>query len=432
MGLPGAGRLDARGVTVRYGPDAPPVLARLTLGIRRGELIGVVGPNGAGKSTLVRTLSRALRPAPGVVMLAGQDLYHGVSARESARQIGVVPQDAPIAFDFSVREVVEMGRAPRLPRRPFAAPTPADERAVREALRRADIEPLAGRPVTTLSGGERQRTLLARALAQETEVLLLDEPTAHLDLRHQTLTLALVQGLAHAHGKAVLAVLHDLNLAAAYCDRLILLHRGEIAAQGTPDEVLTPANLLQVYGARVWVRRHPVTGRPFLLPLPEAGPDAAPAVRRTVHVLCGGGTGAPLLFALTRRGFAVTAGGLSAGDTDAEAAEALGVPYPREAPFSPLSEAVIAEGSRLAAQADVVVLSEVLFGPQNLATLESALSALHAGKPVLCVQPAGRPFAARDFTGGAAAALWEQLLAAGAGVVEDADAVLIQIQAFSE
>ena len=189
-------RLEAREIESRYAPDAPPILARLTLGLRHGEFVGVVGPNGSGKSTLVRALSRTLRPARGAVLLDGRDLYANVSARESAQQIGVVPQDTQAAFDFTVREVVGMGRAPRLPRRPFAAATPGDARAVQEALRLAGIEPLSERLVTTLSGGERQRAVLARALAQEPDVLLLDEPTAHLDLRHQTQMLALARSLA--------------------------------------------------------------------------------------------------------------------------------------------------------------------------------------------------------------------------------------------
>ena len=390
-----------------YAADAPPILARLTLEVRHGEFVGVVGPNGSGKSTLVRALSRTLRPARGVVLLAGRDLYADVSARDAARQIGVVPQDSQAAFDFTVREVVEMGRAPRLPRRPFAAATAGDALAVREALRLAGVEALSERAVTTLSGGERQRTLLARALAQEPDVLLLDEPTAHLDLRHQTQMLALARALAHEHGKAVLAVLHDLNLAAGYCDRLLLLHEGHIVAQGTPEEVLTAANLRQVYGVRVWVRRHPLTGRPWLLTLPEQGAALPDAAVPRVHVFCGGGTGSSLLFALAQQGITVTAGGLNAGDPDAEAADLLGIAYPRDAPFSPLSVTTVAEMVRLATQADFVLLSAMPFGPANLAIVDTALVARLAGRPVVCVQPPGASFASRDFTGGEATRLWE-------------------------
>ena len=418
-------------IEIRYGHDVPPVLTQLTLKVQRGEFVGVVGPNGAGKSTLVRALARTLRPTHGTVLLAGQDLYARFSARESAQQIGIVPQDTQVAFEFSVREVVEMGRAPRLPRRPFAALTATDARIVQEALRRAGVEHLADRLVTTLSGGERQRTVLARALAQEPDVLLLDEPTAHLDLHHQTQALSLVRALAHTHGRAVLAVLHDLNLASAYCDRLILLHEGTIAAQGSPAEVLTPTVLSRVYGANVWVRRHPGTGRPFLLPMMDEAPQPRGDLP-TVHILCGGGTGAPLLFALAQASFPTTAGGLNMGDADAEAADLLGIDYPRESPFSSLSPATVIETMRLARLADLVLLSATAIGPANVKLLEIALLARQAGKPVICVQASGTPFETRDFTDGSATALWTQIRAAGATVVEDTDAAMAAIFALIE
>ncbi len=258
--------LAAHTITVRYDTRSEPVLAGLSLEVRAGEFLGVVGPNGSGKSTLIRALSRALRPAHGAVLLADQDLYAQTSARRSAQRIGVVPQSAAAAFGFTVRDIVGMGRTPHLPRRPFTGETAGDAQIVADALRDAGIEYLAGRIVTTLSGGEWQRVLLARALAQQPDVLLLDEPTAHLDIRHQWETLALVRDLAHSAGKAVLAVLHDLNLAAAYCDRLLLLSGGLVVADGPPERVLTAAHLQQVYGTPVTIQTHPSSGRPFILP----------------------------------------------------------------------------------------------------------------------------------------------------------------------
>ncbi len=263
-----AARLSAEDVDVGYAPHQPPVLAGLTMGIHGGEFVGVVGPNGSGKSTLVRALSRALRPLRGVVRLDTRDLYTQVSARDSARAVGVVPQAATLTLGFTVREVVRMGRAPHLPRRPFAAETAQDERIIEEALHAAGILELAERTATALSGGEWQRVLFARTLAQQPDVLLLDEPTAHLDIQHALQALELARALAHREGKAVLAVLHDLNLAAAFCDRLLLLSAGRIAAHGTPDEVLTTQNITHVYGAHVWVGRHPTLDRPLVLPIP--------------------------------------------------------------------------------------------------------------------------------------------------------------------
>lgn len=419
--------LEAREMDVAYAA-APPILAELTISLRGGELVGIVGPNGAGKSTLVRALSRALEPTRGCAILGERDLYHQVSAREAAQQIAVVPQDTTIAFDFSVQEVVEMGRTPRLPRRPFASLGGADEVAVAVALELAGVSALAERTVTTLSGGERQRVLLARALAQAGDVLLLDEPTAHLDLRHQAETLALVRDLAHTQGKAALAVLHDLNLAAAYCDRIVLLHEGRIAALGSPWDVLTQDNLSRVYQSSVWVRRHPLTGRPYLLPLPTSNANPLSSAPR-VLVLCGSGTGSVLMAGLLRDGFRVVAGGLNVGDADAETAAALGIPFPGEAPFTPLSSAVIAQTERLAHEADAVVLTETPFGPANIALLSVALMARQAGKPLICVQSPNVPFQNRDFTGGVAFQVWESLASAGAVMAADADAAQSQVSA---
>lgn len=422
-------RLAAQKIEIKYDARLAPVLSDLTLEIRAGEFLGIVGPNGSGKSTLVRALSRALRPTQGLVMLDGHDLFRQTSARDSARAIGVVPQSAAVSLGFTVREIVRMGRAPHLPRRPFAAESGRDEEVVTGAMRTAGVEGLAERVATTLSGGEWQRVLLARALAQETDVLLLDEPTAHLDIRHQWDALHLARSLAHENSKAVLAVLHDLNLAAAYCDRLLLLSDGRIVAQGTPAEVLTPENVHRVYGARVWVRCHPTSGRPVILSLPDApGADALPdADGPKVHVICGGGTGAPLLLALRRQGYFVSAGALNDGDTDAEAAEMLAVPFVREAPFSALSAESLAEAQRLAEEADIVIVSDAPWGRANVAALALALNARRADHPVLCLSPPEVSFAARDFTNGEAVRLWDQLLSAGAISVPDVDTALASL-----
>ena len=293
--------------------------------------------------------------------------------------------------------------------------------AFTQALRDAGVEELAERPVTTLSGGERQRVLLARALAQQPEIFLLDEPTASLDLRHQAQALTLAQSLAHRHGKAVLAVLHDVSLAAAYCDTLVLLHEGQIAASGAPDAVLTAENVQAVYGARVWVRPSPITGRPWVLPLPEP-PPPTDAPRPRVHVVCGGGTGAGLLIMLHGLGFPLSAACLHAGDTDGDAAQMLGIPFPLEPAFSLLSYAALEQAALLAQSADCILVTEVPFGRVNLANLEAALSLRRAGKPVICLQNPGTDFAARDFTGGRAKKLWSALLSEGAIVLPDQSA----------
>ena len=239
------------------------VLRRVSLEVRAGEVVALVGPNGVGKSTLIRAVSGAIPITSGTITLDGKDLAKLKSA-ERARQIAVVPQAVNLPDAFTVAEIVMMGRTPHLPL--WGGESKHDCDIAWEAMRRTEVEALAGRHVDELSGGERQRVVVARALAQEPHVLLLDEPTAHLDLKHQVAMLELAQTLARAHGLAVLATLHDLNQAAHYADRVALLTNGELRAVGHPVEVFTPAHLSSAYGLPINVIPHPTYGTPLVLP----------------------------------------------------------------------------------------------------------------------------------------------------------------------
>ncbi len=252
--------LEATGIACAY--DGTDVLSDVTLRLSPGDFVAVAGPNGSGKSTLIRALSRVLRPRLGSALLDGRDLY-ALPARESARAIAVLPQESSIEFEFSCEEVVMMGRAPHLGR--FETESECDRAVVRDAMERTSTWELRSRPVVELSGGERQRVLLARAFAQEPKILLLDEPTAHLDVSFQVQILRLVRELRDDRKTAVLASLHDLNLAAAYADRIVLLSKGRIAASGTPKEVLVESVLRPVFGPEITVRAHPDSGAPLVL-----------------------------------------------------------------------------------------------------------------------------------------------------------------------
>jgi len=254
--MSGQAAVRVAGISCRY--DAVPALHDVTLDVASGEIVGIVGPNGSGKTTLLRAIHGLLAPVQGSVLLEGRDL-RTFRAREIAATVGSVPQHSRDGFGFTVSEVVMMGRYPH--QRPLAGESPEDTAIVRSALERTRTWHLRRRPVDALSGGERQRVLLARALAQDPRVLLLDEPTAHLDIRFQLEMMDLIAGLG-AGRLTVIAALHDLNLAAMYCGRLVLLAEGRIAAMGTPGEVLDPPRLRAVYGADVAVHPHPVTGRP--------------------------------------------------------------------------------------------------------------------------------------------------------------------------
>jgi iron complex transport system ATP-binding protein len=251
--------LEARDLYASYGPV--PALRGLSLRIEASEFLGVLGPNGSGKSTLVKALSRVIRPDRGTVSLDGRDLWR-MGPREVARQVAVVPQETPVAFEFTVEEVVLMGRSPHLSR--LAVEGEADRQIARAAMTCTDTLGFAARRMDQLSGGERQRVALARALAQEPRALFLDEPTAHLDLGYQMELLERLVILNRERGVTLMVVLHDLNLAAAYCPRLVLLSAGRVAADGTPEAVLTAERLRDLYRVEVAVRPDPVHGRPHV------------------------------------------------------------------------------------------------------------------------------------------------------------------------
>lgn len=260
-------RILAHGLEFRY--DSHLALAGISLRIERGDMVALIGPNGAGKSTLLKCLTRALRPRCGAVLVEGRDIGR-LGARELARRIGMVPQAQTLDFDFTVEEIVAMGRHPYLP--PFGGLRPADLEAVRQALEATGTGSLAERPVSSLSGGEQQRVTLARALAQEPEILLLDEPTAHLDIAYQVEIMEMVRDLNRRRGMTVLAAVHDLNLAARYFPRFLLLAGGKILAAGRAEQVLRPEILRRAYGVEVIVTKHPVLACPIVFPAPRPVP----------------------------------------------------------------------------------------------------------------------------------------------------------------
>jgi iron complex transport system ATP-binding protein len=252
--------VDVRGVTFRYGEAL--ALDGVSLSARPGEFVGLLGPNGAGKSTLVRLAAGLLAPAAGEVRLAGLDPAR-TPRRAVARVCALVPQEPKVAWPFTVREAVMMGRAPH--QGLLAVAGPLDHGAVRGALEACDLVHLADRRIDALSGGERRRVFFARALAQEPRVLLLDEPTAFLDLGHQVAAMRMAQVAARG-GLCVVAVLHDLNLAAAACDRLVVMAAGQVVAEGPPAAVLTAERVEAVWKLPVWRGENARSGKPVVLP----------------------------------------------------------------------------------------------------------------------------------------------------------------------
>ena len=246
--------ISAQGLT--YAVEAQTLVDAVDLHAGRGELVGLIGPNGAGKSTLLRAMSGILRCQDGAVRLEGTDLQ-SLSSRDVAATLALVPQIAPYTHGFTAMELVLMGRYPHLGR--FQIEGKEDDRIARESMRLTETEQFAGRTLDTLSGGERQRVFVSRALTQQPRVLLLDEPTSNLDVFHQLKVFDLVRCLVD-DGLTAIAAIHDLNMAARYCDRLVLLSGGRVLADGTPGEVLTPEALESAFGVRAAVYPDPATG----------------------------------------------------------------------------------------------------------------------------------------------------------------------------
>lgn len=254
--------LRIRGLRFAYGRRT--VLDDVRLDVDRGSIVGLLGPNGSGKSTLVRVVSGVLGGYRGEVALFGREV-RATPARERARRLAVVPQESSFSFPFTALEIVLMGRHPHVGGLAFESDD--DVGRARAALERCGAGDLADRPIQELSSGERQRVVFARALAQEPDCLLLDEPASFLDIRHQVELYDRVRDLAEGSGVAVLTVLHDLNLAAEYCDRIVLLREGAVLAAGPTSETFTYANLRETFGTDVYVDLNDLTGRLLAVPL---------------------------------------------------------------------------------------------------------------------------------------------------------------------
>jgi iron complex transport system ATP-binding protein len=410
--------LELRGVTAGYTGD--PVLRSVSIAVREGEVVGLVGPNGSGKTTVVRAASRALRPAAGRITVRGKDLY-SIGAREAARLVAVVPQDVLPAFSFTALELVLMGRSPYLS--PWGGGGPEDWARARAAMAATRIQHLADRPVDELSGGERRRVVLAQALAQGAPVLVLDEPTTHLDVRHVLDLLGIVRGLAALERTAVLAILHDLSLAASTCDRLVVLDRGEVVSEGVPEDVVTHALLREVYGVEADVMIDEMTGRPSVRV--GAPRSAAPRLGRRAHVVGGAGRGASVMRKLAEAGFDVSVGVLHASDTDAAVAERLNLIRVSVPPFSHIDAEAGDAVRALMQEADLLVVCDAPFGPGNVENLRLALESARAATPTYLIEQV--PIEERDFTDGTATDLWHSLRRVAA-VVASYDELVVPVR----
>jgi len=407
---------------LRFKYDESWVLDGLSFEVREGEILGIIGPNGSGKTTILRILSRVLIPQEGEVHLNGKNLL-ALGQKEIAQIIGVVPQDTYFPFPFTVGEVVLMGRSPWLSG--FGFESERDLQIASQAMALTNTLSFSNRLIFELSGGERQRVIIARALAQKSQVMLLDEPTAYLDIGHQIEIYDLIKKLNAERKLTVIIVSHDLNLASEYCDRLILLDAGRIYEVGSPKEVITEENLSRVYQSKVLVEENPVTGAPRVTLLSKLMSRKYREKRLTAHIISGGGSGADLMRKLIIEGYNVTCGVLNIGDADELACDSLGIEVAREEPFSSISEESFINNRTMIGKADLVIVERTKFGKGNIRNLEILLE--FPEKPIILLE--NDKF---DYTGGTAVHIYEELKSRGAIVVRNHSEVIEYLEEVSQ
>jgi iron complex transport system ATP-binding protein len=410
--------------------DNKRIIDDISFDIKEGSFISILGPNGAGKSTLVNVMSKVLKDFEGKIEVNGKDI-RSMNSRETARNIAVVPQYTSPGFSFSVQEMVMMGRHPYISR--FGGEGPRDIQVVREVMEKASIKDFAERKYDELSGGEKQRVIIAQALAQDSPILLLDEPTLHLDINFQIEFMNLFLKLNREEGKTVVGVFHDINLAIQNDSLIMLLKDGSIYALGEAQEVISRQNLKSVFHSDIFVGKNPVTRKIYVSPVFDPGYGQAASGREgrekkslSIHVIGGGGAASPVIDLLSRHGYRVSCGVVNTFDTDLNTCQVLDIPYVVEAPFSPISLDSQNKNLGFIKASDVVILPEIEFGNGNFSNLVSVREALAMGKKVLVME--GKDLKSRDHTGGKAEELYRKIMDRGAQLTNTGIQILDLLQ----
>jgi iron complex transport system ATP-binding protein len=404
------------------------VLDNISFDVERGSFISILGPNGAGKSTIVKLISGIKCGYEGKIKLEGRDIKK-MGSGEIAKTVGVVPQYTNPGFDFTVGEMVMMGRHAYISR--FEAEKKEDFAKVDEAMEKAEILSFAKRKFSELSGGEKQRVVVAQALAQDSPLLFLDEPTSHLDINFQIEFMNLFMELNRRGNKTIIGIFHDINLAFQSCGEILLLKEGKIYGSGRAEDILNRASIKNVFGSDVFVGRNPVTGKFYISPIfnPEidwemAGKPGKKDVK--VHVIGGGGAASAVITLLYNNGYKVSCGVVNTLDSDMDTARMLEIPYVAEAPFSPISPDSQEKNLQFIKSSDVVVLPCVEFGPGNLSNLVSVKKAVKLNKKVIIIDE--KHIIDRDHTGGRALEFYNEIIGGGAVVAKTAGRILRYLQ----
>jgi iron complex transport system ATP-binding protein len=378
------------------------ILSNISFNVDKGELVGLIGPNGAGKTSLLKCLN-GINKFEGTILIKGKSILQ-ISDKGLASRVSMMHQNTTIEFPFSALDVVLMGRYPYLKR--LQRESKADYRIARDNMNYTDTLKLEDSSINEMSGGERQRVLFAKTLTQQTDIILLDEPTASLDITYQEQIFKYSKELTQ-QGKTVIAAIHDLKIAARYCTRLILLNEGEIVADGKPEEVLTSENISKVYCVKAIVYKNRITG---LLDFYISGYNYEKRNER-IHVIGGAGSAYGVLRELYERGFYVSAGVFSHGDSDIGCTEVFGIDYLEERPFNDISDELLQDNISYIRNSDMTILCNMPFGKQNIRNLEAARYA----KKLVIIE--NEPPESRDFTGGEAIKIYNELKSKAVAVI---------------
>ncbi|MGM0409794.1 MAG: ABC transporter ATP-binding protein [Bacillota bacterium] len=384
------------------------ILKNIDLHIKKDEFLGIIGPNGSGKSTLLKNISNILKPKTGLIYL-DKKILHEYKSKDLAKKMAVVPQDTNVNFNFTVYDIIMMGRNPY--QNKWGKVNNKDLEIVDEVMEVTDTYYLQDKKVNQLSGGERQRVIIARALAQKPDILLLDEPTSNLDINYQREIFDLISDLNKKFSLTVIVVSHDLNLSSQYCDKLILLNEGEIFATGTAEEVLTEKNIKEVYNTEVIIKKNSITNRPYVTLIPKNYTQKKEFNRKNntrIHVIAGGGSATKLFQQLRKEGFTnISCGVLNQGDRDWETAKKLNFDIVEIPPFDYVGEISQARNEKMIEKAEVIIVTDTPFGHGNVGNLELLLK--FDEKPIIL--EVRRKFKKRDYTvKGSAKKVWNELI----------------------
>ena len=405
---------------LNFAYDGKPVLNNLSFTVSKGSFISILGPNGSGKSTLINLLSKVLKGYTGRIEVFGKDIKN-LNPRSIAELVSVVPQYSNPGFDFTVEEMVLMGRFPYISR--FGRENHSDYLVAGSVMEKTGITALAGKKFNQLSGGEKQRVVIAQTLVQDTPIVLLDEPTSHLDINFQIEMMELFNELNRTEGKTVIGVFHDINLASNYSRTAIFLRQGKIYASGEIASVITRENIRNVFKSDVYVGKNPITGKLYVSPTFAADahePDDGRKEKNInikIHVIGGGGAASPILNMLYNKGYMLTCGVVNNFDTDLDTASMLGISYISEAPFSPISLYSANKNLEFIRASDIVILPAIAFGHGNFSNLVSVKEAINMGKKVIVVT--GESIAKRDYTEGKSQKLYEKILEKGVVCIDN-------------